>query len=241
MIYFNGNTYKTLDQKFYLGNKQIGKVYYGNTLVYPEFTKKVITEEGSIEEEDIPAINGNVYDTGIRATGSTGIELIFNTTFDNSESYKAFFGTHDNSSSYTQNKNKYSSNTCFHFIINKNYSIRLRYYNGNGSDIELKASLSEDEKAANLFWVSFRNKEFKFGTGGEIGKNVKTSTTYTEQTFTGANLWINGHNQGYATPNVPIRSWIGGNFGLQIPNTKFHYIKVFNSDTDYYIKLSQVI
>ena len=36
MICFNGNKYKTLDDKLFFGNNRIAKVYYGNTLIYPE-------------------------------------------------------------------------------------------------------------------------------------------------------------------------------------------------------------
>lgn len=232
MIQFNNNIYKTLNDKFYYGNKQVGYVYYGNTLVYPEFDNKVVTEEGTIDEEDIPTINGNVYDTGIQATGSIGVELIFNTTFkDEDSSFRAFFGTHDNSTSYEVNSNKYSSNSSFHFIINKDYKIRVRY---KTYDISLNPSLSDEEKKAKLFWVSFKGGYFRFGTGGKIGENEKSNKSFSTAIFNGANLWINGHNQGYAYPTEPIREWIGGSFGLKIPDTKFHYIKIYKSDDDYY-------
>ena len=36
MIALGNNIYRTLDNKFYLGNTQIGKVYLGETLIYPE-------------------------------------------------------------------------------------------------------------------------------------------------------------------------------------------------------------
>lgn len=235
MIYLNGNTYKTLDQKFYHGGTQIGKVYHGDTLVYPEIVKEnvVVTDEGNILEEDIPSINGNVYDTGIAASNTLGVELIFNTNFTTTtDEFRAFFGTHDNRTSYATNRDYYGSNCRFHFIINKNYKISVRI-NGT-SEYTLTPSLTADEKSKKLFWVSFRNNQFKFGTGGKIGENIKAQTSYSITSFSGANLWINGHNQGVASPNTPIREWIGGNFGLQIPETKFHYVKVFKSDTDYY-------
>ena len=36
MICFNGNKFKTLDDKLFFGNKRIAKIYYGNALIYPE-------------------------------------------------------------------------------------------------------------------------------------------------------------------------------------------------------------
>jgi hypothetical protein len=36
MICFNGNKFKTLDDKLYFGSRKIKKVFYGNTLIYPE-------------------------------------------------------------------------------------------------------------------------------------------------------------------------------------------------------------
>lgn len=38
MICFNGNKFKTLDDKLFFGNQRIVKAYYGNTLIYPEST-----------------------------------------------------------------------------------------------------------------------------------------------------------------------------------------------------------
>ena len=36
MICFNGNKFKTLDDKLYFGSRKIKKVFYGNSLIYPE-------------------------------------------------------------------------------------------------------------------------------------------------------------------------------------------------------------
>lgn len=36
MICFNGNKFKTLDDKLYFGSRKIAKVFYGNILIYPE-------------------------------------------------------------------------------------------------------------------------------------------------------------------------------------------------------------
>lgn len=38
MICFNGNKFKTLDDKLYFGSQKIAKVYYGSSLIYPEST-----------------------------------------------------------------------------------------------------------------------------------------------------------------------------------------------------------
>lgn len=90
MIYFNGNTYKTLDQKFYLGNKQIGYVYKGETLIYPEKTQNIIK---GIEIKGI-SLNLNVFDTGIAPTKDTVVEICFeNKSSVGTEGFPVF-GTH---------------------------------------------------------------------------------------------------------------------------------------------------
>lgn len=76
MIAFNNNIYRTINDKFYLGNKQIGKVYLGTTLIYPEQTQE---QENVIEGHKLEGIRlgGNVYDTGIAPTGGTTVEICF--------------------------------------------------------------------------------------------------------------------------------------------------------------------
>lgn len=76
MIAFNNNIYRTINDKFYLGNKQIGKVYLGTTLIYPEQTQE---QENVIEGHKLEGIRlgGNVYDTGIAPTKNTTVEICF--------------------------------------------------------------------------------------------------------------------------------------------------------------------
>lgn len=104
MIQFNNNIYKTLNDKFYYGNKQVGYVYYGNKLIYPE--KEI--EIGGIKIDTSPhPINGNMYDLGIQATSNTRFELciIPNTTTTND---RFIFGTHHDN--WSENMRKRGEN-----------------------------------------------------------------------------------------------------------------------------------
>ena len=76
MIAFNNNIYRTINDKFYLGNKQIGKVYLGTTLIYPEQTQE---QENVVDGHKLEGIRlgGNVYDTGIAPTKNTTVEICF--------------------------------------------------------------------------------------------------------------------------------------------------------------------
>lgn len=93
MIYWNGNEYRTLDQKLYYGGTQIAKAYWGNQLVYPE--KK--QEENIINGHKLEGIRlgGNVYDTGIAPTRGTTVEICFENKQDTIGSNGfPIFGTH---------------------------------------------------------------------------------------------------------------------------------------------------
>lgn len=94
MIAFNNNIYRTINDKFYLGNKQIGKVYLGTTLIYPEQTQE---QENVIEGHKLEGIRlgGNVYDTGIAPTKNTTVEICFENKQDSIGSNGfPVFGTH---------------------------------------------------------------------------------------------------------------------------------------------------
>lgn len=72
MIALGNNTYRTLDDKFYLGTQQIGKVYLGETLIYPE--EKIIIG-GITIDTNYRDIKGNMFDLGITANRYTDFEL----------------------------------------------------------------------------------------------------------------------------------------------------------------------
>lgn len=74
MIVLNNNIYRTLDNKFYLGNTPIGKVYLGNILIYPE---EQITIGGITIDISYHSLNGNMFDLGYAPTKNTRYELCF--------------------------------------------------------------------------------------------------------------------------------------------------------------------
>lgn len=91
MIALGNNTYRTLDDKFYLGNTQIGKVYLGNTLIYPE---EQIIIGGITIDTNYHSLDGYVYDIGYSSTKNTRFECCF---IPDSQNSRGFFGTqHDN-------------------------------------------------------------------------------------------------------------------------------------------------
>ncbi|MBR6279398.1 MAG: hypothetical protein IKR41_11690 [Bacteroidales bacterium] len=78
MIVFNGQIYRTLADKFYIGGTQIGKVYHGNTLVYPEpEEKQIIKIDDVVIDTTFYPLNGNIYDLGIAADRNTCFEICF--------------------------------------------------------------------------------------------------------------------------------------------------------------------
>lgn len=96
MIALGNNIYRTLDDKFYLGTQQIGKVYLGENLIYPE-NQTVIG--GITIDTDYNSLNGNVFDLGYAPTKNTRFECCF--IPDDVSSTRAFFGTsHDDKFNY---------------------------------------------------------------------------------------------------------------------------------------------
>lgn len=148
MIYLNGNTYRTLDQKFYIGNKQVGKVYHGDTLVYPEQRKEneIPTEGGESFKLEGKLLNGNIYDTGFAPSVNTCVEICFANKTEQMTNGQfggfAIFGTHQDvyygyggeNESYNSNGgerskkwgdgysyngwNQWKTRTSYHFILN---------------------------------------------------------------------------------------------------------------------------
>lgn len=105
MIAFGNNIYRTLNDKFYLGTQQIGKVYKGTDLIYPE----EIDIKGIKIDTSFNSLNGNIFDLGYVPTKNTRFECCF--YLDVANKSRAFFGTsHDNK-----------------------FVPKYRYYNNNGS------------------------------------------------------------------------------------------------------------
>lgn len=164
MIAFNNNIYRTINDKFYLGNKQIGKVYLGTTLIYPEQTQE---QENVVEGHKLEGIRlgGNVYDTGIAPTKNTTVEICFENK-QNTIGPNGFpvFGTHHdiyyakggNSSRYdstgdngnwkTKTDDKYKSHTGwyeqwrgftnFHLIIKRKDNVDYAYVRYGGPAVQ---------------------------------------------------------------------------------------------------------
>lgn len=262
MIVGNKKEYRTLNQELFVGNKKISQVWLGSRLIYPEDSININSD--FYELDKLPNNFGNVYDTGICSSKDTELEIIFKVNYNLDEknntitgadlnTNRAFFGTHDNSSSYTTNASNYPTNTKFHFIINGNYKISFRF-GGGSAEIHPKDKnftdgfeLTEQEKLG-VFWVKIYNngsdKVLLFGCGDTVGKNLKGSAsipisswgTSTSPNTTGGNLWINGHNQGQTnitiTPDVIKKNDDGtlNDYGQtikeDIARTKFYYIKI---------------
>lgn len=92
MIALGNNEYRTLDQKMYIGNQQVGKVYLGETLIYPE--EKIIIG-GITIDVNYHSLDGNMFDLGYAPTKNTRFE--FCCIPDSVSTAMAFFGTqHDN-------------------------------------------------------------------------------------------------------------------------------------------------
>lgn len=252
--------YRTLNQDIYIGEKKISQIWLGNKLIYPEDCINI--NEDFYELDKLPNNFGNVYDTGINSSKDVEVEIIFKLNYNLDESgnpianadlntNRAFFGTHDNSSSLATNRDKYPTNTKFHFIINGNYKISFRF-GSSYAEIHPRDNvftdgfvLTEQEKLG-VFWVKIynegSNKKLSFGCGDTIGVNQKgeasipLSAWNSDGSVTGGNLWVNGHNQGQAnittTPDV-VRKDSSGNpvdYGVtikeDIARTKFFYVKI---------------
>ena len=91
MIALGNNIYRTLDDKFYLGTQQIGKVYLGENLIYPK--EKIII--GGIDiDTTYHSMDGNMFDLGYSPTKNTRFEFCF--IPDNINDSMSLFGTqHD--------------------------------------------------------------------------------------------------------------------------------------------------
>lgn len=196
MIYWNGNEYRTLDQKLYYGGTQIAAAYWGNQLVYPE--KKI--EIDGIQIDVSPYyVNGNMYDTGIQATADTRFELciIPNETTDNS---RMIFGTHhDNwtnsmyfrqtdgtrgnkTDNLTLENNPYHNQTSFHLILaDDNRKLRFRF-GGTQKNSESSGTSGSD---LNLN-QTIRNKAFYticLEDNGDISSSFDYGKYYWEQQY----------------------------------------------------------
>lgn len=252
--------YRTLNQDIYVGGKKISEIWLGNKLIYPEDGIKI--NEDFYELDKLPNNFGNVYDTGIDSSKDLEVEIIFKVNYNLDESEnpiadadlntnRAFFGTHDNSSSFPTNRDYYPEKTKFHFIINGNYKISFRFGNSyaeihpRSTDYPSGFVLTDQEKLG-VFWIKIyndgANKILNFGCGDTVGVNKKgeasipLSAWNSDGSQTGGNLWVNGHNQGQAnintTPTV-VRKDSSGNpvdYGAKIKEdiarTKFFYIKI---------------
>jgi len=235
MIIINSKEFRNINQPIYVGNTQIAQVYRGTELIYPE--NDIITEDNTeVVLEDVPQVYGNIYDSGIPAEKDTLVELLFKLAESSTSEYRAFFGTHDNSTTYTTNSNKYTSGTKFHFIVNGSYDMYLRMGTIN-KQLNMGNLTSSERKG--IFWVKFTETMFSIGCGSVPGTNTKASydiasgrSNYPSNVL-GGNLWIGGHNQGMSSPNSDIRSWLGtGMTGLSIAKTDFYYVKIVDSNRD---------
>lgn len=125
MIAFGNNIYRTLNDKFYLGTQQIGKVYKGTDLIYPESsTPGPIEPNQPINNPPGFKLNGNIYDSGYMPTKYTCCEICFKfssttTTVDfgdgvfgtNHNAYHSYSGSKfDNPPSYRYNSSADNSN-----------------------------------------------------------------------------------------------------------------------------------
>lgn len=119
MIFFNGNKFKTINDKLYFGSNAISKVYYGNTLIYPETIREneIPTEGGKSFVLDPKLLNGCVYDTGYSPNKYTCVEICFSNKNGNISSGEfggfAVFGTHHDvyyatSNNGSQNNGEYN-------------------------------------------------------------------------------------------------------------------------------------
>lgn len=258
--------YRTLNQDIYVGGKKISQIWLGNKLIYPEDCIKI--NEDFYELDKLPNNFGNVYDTGINSSKDVEVEIIFKVNYNLDESgnpianadlntNRAFFGTHDNSSSLSTNSGYYPTNTKFHFIINGNYKINFRF---GSSYAEISPNSLTDQEKLGVFWVRIyndgANKRFDFGCGDTIGVNkraeasIPLSAWNSNGSVTGGNLWVNGHNQGQAnittTPAV-VKKDLDGNpvdYGVtikeDIARTKFFYIKIKKSGGKFWEFIPQV-
>lgn len=184
MIVIGNRTYKTLEDKIYLGGTQIGKVYHGNTLVYPEAPEL----GGIVLDTDFHSLNGNIYDTGYRATKNTNFEISYklDSTTVNGTS-REFFGTHhDNwagansyyklnsdgsaggafNDEYLDSNLPYPSNTCFHLIIDQNGETRFRF-----GGTQKNSSSSGSSTGDNLLSLTFGDKDLLWIT--KQGRSIK--------------------------------------------------------------------
>ena len=186
MIVIGNRTYRTLEDKIYLGNTQIGKVYHGNTLVYPEAPEL----GGIVLDTDFHSLNGNIYDTGYQATRNTNFEISYrlDSSTVNGVS-REFFGTHhDNWTSrsndfyrklnadgsmggtftndYLDSNLPYPSHTCFHLIIDQDGKTRFRF---GGS--QKNSSSSGSSTGDNLLSLTFGNKDLLWIT--KQGRSIK--------------------------------------------------------------------
>lgn len=111
MIALGNNIYRTLDDKFYLGNTQVGKVYLGNTLIYPEtMSPQPIEPDRPVVNPPSFPLNGNIYDSGYAPSKYTCCEVCFkfNSTTSDIEWGDGVFGTHQNA--YHSYAGNYASN-----------------------------------------------------------------------------------------------------------------------------------
>lgn len=188
MIYWNGNEYRTLDQKLYYGGTQIAAAYWGNQLVYPE--KKI--EIDGIQIDVSPYyVNGNMYDTGYKPTKNTRFEICFqaNGVVDNSS--QEFFGTHHdtkimpyysytfatdgvskgsrvgNSKQYETNENVggYNNKTNFHLLIREDNNLMSFRYGGSQNANSNENVLENPENGKNFFVEYTDDNKLNFGIG----------------------------------------------------------------------------
>lgn len=157
MIALGYNTYKTLDDKFYIGNTQVGKVYLGDTLIYPSIYK---IDDIEISLSPQPT-NGMVYDTKYAPTKNTRFELCL-TAKDMPPNGFTFFGT--------QHDTKVTP--CYFNYRNSNGS-KGNYYNNMTSDSTGWTSYYE------IVAPNYKNKtKFSVGYGIFGGTALKTTFRY---------------------------------------------------------------
>ena len=246
MIIYNGNRIETLDDKLYLGNTQVGKVYLGSTLIYPKVQNQVIIDGVEVNLAPMNR-NGNVYDTGYAPNKDTCFEVAF--SYDSSRgnyAEEAFFGTHHNNGSeelrytesYVNSHYKWKTNTYLHFIIypssSGKSSMRFRYggpsietvgYSPSnydklipvGSGIDL-STIDPDYNEPVFFFTVRRNR---WGWGYGVGPYLKgSSARYAAQ------YYINETGTPTSSNNTVYRSTysstqVGGNLWLGAMNRNY--------------------
>lgn len=239
MIMYNGNKIETLDDKFYLGSTQVGKVYLGSTLIYPKVQNQVIIDGVEVNLAPMNR-NGNVYDTGYAPNKDTCFEVAFSYNPSGNYSEEGFFGTHHNNGTSEENLDedvvnrdyKWKTNTTLHFIIypsrSGKSSMRFRY---GGPSIEAKnytpsiydkaisssdgidLSTIDPEYNEPVFFFTVRRNRWGWGYG--VGPYLKGSSAqyaaqyYINETGTPTSSSNTVYRSSYSYTQVGGNLWIG--------------------------------